>query len=309
MASPLPKKQYLRPKSLQEAQAALQHAGSQALAGGTQLLTYDNAATTLVDLQDLALTSINISADGTLALGAMATLQQIADQLRPSHQHAHQLLVEAIQREAPRQVRQSATIGGTVATAKATSEVFASLLVLEATVELADGQRVPLEQYETGLIITVHVPGTAASVGTARVARTPRDEPIVLVIAVAEASSEAETAPAAEMPAPEESTGFDEDELPVAAPTPYRGRIRLVAAADPTKRAIRLPEAEAGLAGLSIEETVARVGQLAAKEVHPGSDFRGSGEYRREMVRTLSRRALAEALREASHPEEHQHGD
>ena len=73
-----------------------------------------------------------------------------------------------------------------------------------------------------------------------------------------------------------------------------RARIALAAVA-PTP--IRAREAEALLEGREItEELMRQAGHLAAQASRPISDIRGSAEYRRELVKLLTRDTLAGCL-------------
>jgi carbon-monoxide dehydrogenase medium subunit len=63
---------------------------------------------------------------------------------------------------------------------------------------------------------------------------------------------------------------------------------------------IRAPSAEEVLVGTKPDEALfVKAGEAAAKDSKPIDDFRGSAEYRREMVKVLTRRALTTALSEA----------
>ena len=46
----------------------------------------------------------------------------------------------------------------------------------------------------------------------------------------------------------------------------------------------------------SIDENLAQAGQIASTECHPISDVRASAEYRTDMIRVFTKRALKKAL-------------
>jgi xanthine dehydrogenase YagS FAD-binding subunit len=106
------------PKTLDEAIAELPKERSrtapQVLAGGQDLLTVmkdDIAApTALVEISDLALGGIEVSADGALTIGALATIQEIADSSAVAKSFPG--LVEAAKSIASPQIRSQATLGG-----------------------------------------------------------------------------------------------------------------------------------------------------------------------------------------------------
>jgi CO/xanthine dehydrogenase FAD-binding subunit len=62
-------------------------------------------------------------------------------------------------------------------------------------------------------------------------------------------------------------------------------------------RATRVIAAEQALAGQPANEaTFRQAAELAAEQVDPSSDFHASADYRRDLVRSLTRRALLQAL-------------
>ena len=76
-------------------------------------------------------TGIEPGAGDTLRIGAMATLQELADS-----GDAPDVVREAARREQPSTLRAQATVGGCVATGHAESELLAALLVHEAVVQV-----------------------------------------------------------------------------------------------------------------------------------------------------------------------------
>lgn len=65
-------------------------------------------------------------------------------------------------------------------------------------------------------------------------------------------------------------------------------------------KAIRLPGVEALLVSSSPSDKLfAQAGAAARKEVEPSSDFQASAEYRRDLLETLTTRALADAAKQA----------
>ena len=64
---------------------------------------------------------------------------------------------------------------------------------------------------------------------------------------------------------------------------------------------VRLGKVEEFLRGKRLgAETLAQAGEIAATEIRPPSDFRGSAEYRKDVVRVLVRRSIERALAQAS---------
>ena len=69
-----------------------------------------------------------------------------------------------------------------------------------------------------------------------------------------------------------------------------------------TSKAMRLPGAEAALAGQSIDDKIlARAGEAAANETDFIADVRGSVSYKRELLRVYIGRAVRAALESGAH--------
>jgi carbon-monoxide dehydrogenase medium subunit len=262
--------EYYRPQALDEALRLLQHEGTLPLAGGHHLTAVGrHAARAVVDLQALGLD--NLSVQGThLHIGSMVRLQQLAESAQVGA-----LLAEAAHHEGPLTYRNAVTIGGTIVTRDPVSCVLLSLLVLDAQVQMrrADGSITlhldsllddPTAALKGGLIIDVSFPQSEGISGTAvtSVARTPRDRPIVAAVVRVDRQGD----------------------------TCGDVRIALGGVAD---RPLRAYDAERRLAGRVFSERLAEEAAAAASaSLDPPSDFRGSGEYRREMAAVLVQRAL-----------------
>src|ERR671922_2128143 len=109
--------EYARPSSVEEAVRLLsEHEGARALAGGQTLINVMKARAAspdvLVDLNDLEdLKGIELRADGTVELGAMATYAEI---IGSAEARARPILGEVCAQIADVQVRNRGTIGGNV---------------------------------------------------------------------------------------------------------------------------------------------------------------------------------------------------
>jgi CO/xanthine dehydrogenase FAD-binding subunit len=175
--------EYHRPASLEEALALLArpHPPTIPLGGGTAIDRRDPQEIAVVDLQALGLARIELRGQ-TLLLGAAATLQALLE--TPGIPAA---LQDAIQLEATYNLRQAATVAGTLVAAGGRSPFAAALLALDARLTLEPGA----ESVELGelllsrparlrgrLITQVSLP-LNARLGFHSVARTPADLPIV----------------------------------------------------------------------------------------------------------------------------------
>lgn len=186
---------YHRPQTLEEVTTLLARpdVNTVILAGGTYLVPRlnesapDGSTIELVDLQALGLVNLN-HRDHYLTLGAMVRLQDMVESPElPS------FLREIARREEPNTMRNAATIGGLVAVADPESELLATLLVMETTLDiqsrsssltlkLGDFLAKPTDKLANGLIVSLTLK-TSGQFSQARVARTPADKPIVAVIA------------------------------------------------------------------------------------------------------------------------------
>lgn len=180
---------YHRPTTIDAAVRLIQEGGS-VVAGGTKANANTNPLDgpppprEIVDIQALGLDGISVDDDGVATIGACVSLQEISDLgALPA------VVREASRREAPRTIRNAATLGGTIVSRVSTSELLAALLVHDASVQLhaAEGVvTVSLSQaltdgIDSGLITEVRL-DTNGKGEAHRVGRTPSDEPIVAAV-------------------------------------------------------------------------------------------------------------------------------
>jgi aerobic carbon-monoxide dehydrogenase medium subunit len=157
--------EYARPASVQDAVRLLsENDGARALAGGQTLINVMKARAAspdaLVDLQDIAeLKQIELGADGTLAVGAMATY---TDLLESAEARARPILGEVCAQIADVQVRNRGTIGGNICSNDPTNHLPPLMVALEATMTIVGqgGQRdVPAREFFLGVYLTAAGPG------------------------------------------------------------------------------------------------------------------------------------------------------
>src|SRR6059058_5447317 len=156
---------YARPGSLGEAIELLAaHDGARALAGGQTLINVMKARAgspdALIDLDGIEeLKAIELGADGTLEIGAMATYTEI---MGSSEARARPIIGEVCAQIADVQVRNRGTIGGNVCSSDPTNHLPPLLVAVGATFMVAsrDGQRtVPAEEFFLGVYMTAVGPG------------------------------------------------------------------------------------------------------------------------------------------------------
>ncbi len=183
-------KAYHRPASLDEALRLLSRHGvnTAIVAGGTYINAHlDTMVDEVIDLQAVGLTEASYSSD-RLTLGAMVRLQSIVEDSQ-----APALLRETAHREGPNTLRHAASVGGIVVGASKESELLAALLVFEAEVQIQSthgSKRLPLTDFlrdgpaalDGGIVTAVSL-ATTGKTASARVGRTPADQPIVAAVA------------------------------------------------------------------------------------------------------------------------------
>lgn len=258
------------------------------LAGGTDLLPQLKNGLTkparVIDLSGVSRLRTVESANGRgLRLGATVTARTI--ELDPVIRSGYPALAESGALIGSVQIRNLATVGGNLCNAAPSADMAPPLVALdaEAVVASASGERrVPLASFFAGvrrtvlapdeLLVEIVVPVPGPRSGGSYLRHTPRRELDIAVVGVAA-------------------------QLTLADGTCSRARIALAAVA-PTP--VRATAAERALEGQTVTmEGIARAADLAVEAARPISDQRGSADFRRHLVRVLTRRALTTALARA----------
>ena len=287
----LPKFECLTPASLEEACLLLDKHGPEAkiLAGGTDLLVNMKrkllSPSVLVAL-DRTPELVNVSRNnGFLDVGGLVTAADASENGDVLNQ-APVLALGAGKIGSPL-IRNRATVGGNLASARPAADTAPPLIALGAAVVLqssAGGREVALDDFFQGpgqsvmkpneILSLVRIPVGGAGCGGGYEKLGLRE---ALEIAIVNAAAVVKL----------DSTGEKIESARVAlgavAPTP-----------------IRAPRAEDALTGSPADEsTLAKAAKAAMDDARPISDHRGSAEYRRLMVEVLTRRALTAAVQNA----------
>ena len=285
--------EYFAPQSLAEAIALFgeKGEGGRALAGGTDLVPQIKEGGKIplpayvVSLRHLPeLRGIEFSESDGLRIGAGVTMAELAES--PLVRERYPALADGAGVVGSVQTMNMATVGGNVCNAAPSADTAPPLLAYGALAVIAgpDGEReLPLAEFWLGpnatalqpgeLLRELRLPVPPPNSGGVYVRRTPRKQMDIAVVGVAVLLT------------------LDGDRI-------ERARIALGAVA-PTP--IRSPETEAALEGQTASESLfAQAAQTAAAEARPISDQRGSAEFRRHLVRVLTRRTLTSALARAS---------
>jgi len=174
---------YHRPKTLDEALTLLSQSNRIPLGGGTLLSRPQSDPVEVVDLQSIGLDSIKKSGNN-LEIGATVTLQQLLE-----NEHCPNALKSALKLEAPLNLRNAATVAGTLVSCDGRSTSATVMLALDAKIEqtIVDhlrtesrasniGEFLPLRPH--GLVTSIMIP-LNVRLAFDYVSRTPADKPII----------------------------------------------------------------------------------------------------------------------------------
>ena len=258
------------------------------VAGGTDLLPQlKNGLLKPVRVVDLsrvtALRTVRKATGGGLRIGAAVTARvlELVERVRS----AYPGLAEGAALVGYVQIRNLATVGGNLCNAAPSADMAPPLLALDAVAVIAGPRgerRVPFADFFTGvrrtvlgpdeILVEIAVPAPGPRSGGQYLRHTPRRELDIAVVGVA-------------------------SQLTLADGVCRKARIALAAVA-PTP--LRAHGAEHALEGKPVTaEAIERAAELAVGAARPISDQRGSADYRRHLVRVLTRRTLRTALTRA----------
>lgn len=286
----LPQFEFHEPQTVEEACRLLGEMGTDArpLAGGTDLLV--NMKKKLISPENLisldridSLKGLNTSGDG-LSIGACMKVAEVA-----AAQEVRELfpaLAEGASRLGSPLIRNLATAAGNLVSARPAADLPPSLIAYDAELVLrsSSGERtLPLEELFTGPGLTVL--GPEEMVESIRLKKQPgKTGSAYIKLGIRETLEISIVNVAALLTIENDEIKNARIVLGSVAPTP-----------------IRAPSAEKALIGEKPSEALfAKVGEAAASDAKPIDDFRASATYRRDMVSTLTRKALAVALDRAA---------
>ncbi len=174
---------YHRPQTLDEALTLLTQPNTLPLGGGTLLSAPTTDSVSVVDLQALGLNTVKKQGNN-LEIGATATLQQLLED-----GNCPAALKSALKLEAPLNVRNMATVAGTLAASDGRSTFASILLAMDAKIEQAvfDNSKVEYRTSNIGdflplrssNLITKLILPLNIKLAFEYVSRTPADKPIV----------------------------------------------------------------------------------------------------------------------------------
>jgi carbon-monoxide dehydrogenase medium subunit len=280
--------QYLEPSSTKEAISLLvKHKDEpKVIAGGTDLVVQMRNRVVkpqyIVNIGFIpGLDYVSYEKKNGLRIGTLTTIRALekSSEIRQKHP----VIAKAASQLGSVAIRNVATLGGNLCNAAPSADMAPALLALSAKAKIVGptGKKVVLlEDFFTGpgrtilrtgeLLIEVQVPLSPPRTGGVYLKHTIRRAMDLAIVGVAAVITLA-------------TDGVCRDAkiaLGAVAPTPIRAR-----------------HAEAVIINKVIDEVLIRkCAGAAAEEVRPISDVRASAEYRREMVKVLTRYAIKEAL-------------
>jgi len=278
------------PDTLEACQRALADGPDVKLvAGGTDLLPQMKngvvQARRVVDLSALPeLQVLEREADGWLRVGAGVAARKL--ELAPAVNDGFRSLAEGASVVGSYQIRNLATLGGNLANAAPSADMAPPLLALDAELVIAGprGQRrVGAAEFFVGVrrtvlapdevLVEIVIPAPGPGSGGTYIRHTPRRELDIAVVGVA-------------------------SQLTIRDGKCTRARIALGAVAPVPLRA---RAAEERLEGEAVTSAlIDEASELAVSAASPISDQRGSADFRRHLVRVLTRRTLTTAFERAS---------
>ncbi len=283
--------EFATPGSVDECLKLLATCGADArvVAGGTDLVPQMKNGVVkpacVIDLSGIAeLRGLESGDERPLRIGAAVTAREL--ELDPRTRSRYGALAESGALVGSVQVRNLATVGGNLCNAAPSADMAPPLLALEAEAVVAGPRgrrRVPLAGFFTGvrrtvlapdeLLVELTVPIPAPRSGGHYLRHTPRRELDIAVVGVA-------------------------SQVTLVDGVCAKARIALAAVA-PTP--VRATAAERTLEGQPLTPAaIERAAELALEAARPISDQRGSADFRRHLVRVLTRRTLTTALARAS---------
>lgn len=257
------------------------------IAGGTDVLIKiregELAGRRLVSIHDVSeLRGVILDEEGTVHIGALTTFRGVT--LSPIIHHCVPYLGFAADQAGGPQLRALGTIGGNVCNGVTSADSASTLMALDVVLRAKgpEGVRdIPISQWYQGvgkvalrhgellteiLIPKSHYEGFSGHY-IKYAQRNAMDIATLGVACLVKLSAD-------QTRAEEVHLAFG-----VAGPIPMRA-----------------PTAEAGVAGLPVEEAIAKIGELALQDVKPRTSWRASKEFRIQLVKELSARALRQAV-------------
>ncbi|WP_130812793.1 xanthine dehydrogenase subunit XdhB [Olsenella sp. Marseille-P4559] len=259
------------------------------VAGGTDVLVKVRegkfAGAHLVSIHGLSdeLDGVTLADDGTVEIGPLTWFHHVTTS--PVIQATVPTLGEACDTPGGPQLRVSGTIGGNVCNAATSADSASTLFAYGALLDVRSvrGERtIPIEEWYTGpgrsvrerdeVLVRIRIPRSHYEGFTGHYIKYGKRRALEIATmgccCLVKLSTDKAT--------------VDDIRLAfgVAAPTPMRAR-----------------GAEDGVRGLPVAEAVEKIGELAQADTNPRDSWRASKDFRLQLIKEMSKRALAEGAR------------
>ncbi len=286
----LPNFDYIAVKSLEEASGLVKEKGPKCvlMAGGTDVILQlrDHVlknVDTVIDLKNIPdLNQLDYEEGKGVTIGALTKLYAIQNSEMIKAQMP--AVADAAHYVASAQVRRKGTMAGNICNASPSADTAPILLAMNATIKTFDedgGREIPANEFFTGLkktalnkekgeILTqIMIPELKSGEGSAYFKHSVRKAMDLAIVGVA--------------------AFVKMDGKKVADCRIAMGGVGITT--------LRAPKAESLLIGNEItEELLEKVGVQASEECSPISDVRASAEYRTDMIRVYTKRAIKKAV-------------
>lgn len=255
---------YIAPETIEEAYEALLSKNSARLIGGGCFIRLGKKEIGLAI--DLWKTGLNYIEDkgGEIEIGAMTSLRDL-ERSELLKENFGKLIRDSVKHIIGVQLRNIATIGGTIYSKYGFSDPLTAFLSLNADVYLYKGGRIPLEEFlkeEKGRRDILEKIIIRKNIKTASFQTIRNSSVDYAILSVA-------------------FSNIDD-------------KYRISIGARPKKASLAYKAMEyLEEAGIS-EKSAIEAGEIASKELHFGDNNRGSGMYRRELCKVLVKRAILE---------------
>ena len=279
---------YHSPGSLEEALALLEQFGDEAkiLAGGHSLIPAMRfrlaMPENLVDINGLKDLEYIREDGGWLAIGALT--RESALEVSSTVQDRYSLLADTAAVIADPLVRNLATVGGNLAHADPANDHPATMLAYgaEIAVQGPGGARtIAVDDFFTGLFETSMASNEILT--EIRIPQPGSDSGGAYIKIERKVGDYAVSAAAVQLTLDGDTCASIRIGLTNVSPSPMRAT-----------------EGEAVLTGQSVsEDLIEAVGQAASKQCDPSPDLRGSVEYKRDLTRVVTKRAIRKAVERA----------
>lgn len=258
-------KEYFKPANLEEAYNLVEEKNAVVFGGGAFVRLGSKEIDIAMDLTNLNLDFIEEKKD-SIEIGAMTTLRKI--EISPvMNENFSGMVTKASAAIMGVQLRNIATVGGTVYGKYGFSDFNTALLALDTYVELYKGGRVALRDFfkdrkRVKDIVTKIVIMKDNSKGAFQSLRNTSTDYAILNVAVSRADN----------------------------------KFNISVGARPTAAALAVDAMLFMEVAELNEESAARAGEIAAENLNFGNDLRGSAEYRKEVCKVLVKRAIMEVI-------------